>query len=98
MTYKIVIRPRARAEILEAAAWYDEQQAGRGDTFRDALRILISGIAESPLSFPRVQGEMRRAVLRRYRYGVYFRVHDDEVVIVAVVHGNRNPSSWQGRS
>ena len=98
MTHRVTYRPLAVAEIDEACAWYDEQQSGLGDAFRNALSVLIWRIAEAPLSFPRVDGETRRAIVLRFRYAVYFRLHGDDVIIIAVVHSSRHPGRWQGRS
>lgn len=98
MTYRVTLRPLARADIHEACAWYDEQEPGLGDALNEALQMLIWRIAEAPLSFPRLRGERRRAVLRRFRYGVYFYVEDDEVIVVAIMHMHRNPAAWQSRS
>ena len=97
MTYRVIIRPLARADIHEACAWYDEQAPGFGDALSEALRMLIWRIAEAPLSFPRIRGERRRALLRRFRYAVYFYVKDEDVIVVAVMHTHRNPEAWQSR-
>jgi len=49
------------------------------------------------LAFPRVHNETRRAVLSRFPYAIYFRVAEDEVVVLAI-HGRQHPSGWQTRS
>lgn len=33
MSWKVVARPQAANDILEAANWYDAQRAGLGDEF-----------------------------------------------------------------
>ena len=98
MTPKVVFRARSRVELLEARAWYDEQQPGLGDQFAAAVERTIDGRAETPLAFPQVAGKRRRALVRRFPYAVYFRVTDDEIVIVAVLHTRRDSSAWQSRS
>ena len=98
MTYRVTLRPLARADVLEACAWYDDREPGLGDALNEALRALIWRIAEAPLSYPKVRGERRRALLRRFRYAVYFCVQDDEVIVLAVMHTNRDPRLWQSRS
>ena len=57
----------------------------------------VECIASNPLAFPAVHGETRRAVVRRFPYGVYFRVIGDDVVVTAVMHGRRLPRRWQSR-
>jgi plasmid stabilization system protein ParE len=57
----------------------------------------IARIAETPFAFPRVHGDTRRAVLRRFPYAIYFRILDDDIVILAV-HGRQDPQRWKSRS
>ena len=77
--------------------WYDGRRQGLGREFGVAVEGLIARIAESPLAFPRVHRETRRAVLTRFPYAVYFRPTDVEVVVLAV-HGRQHPSRWKSRS
>jgi len=95
---RLILRSRAEAEILEASAWYDEQQMGLGEEFAEAVERTIDHIGEAPFSFPRVNGDTRRAVLRRFPYSVYFRAETEEVIITAVMHNGRNPRLWQSRN
>jgi plasmid stabilization system protein ParE len=44
-----------------------------------------------------VRGETRRALLRRFPYAIYFRLLDEEIVILGVVHGRRHPRIWERR-
>jgi plasmid stabilization system protein ParE len=40
---------------------------------------------------------MRRALVRRFPYAIYFRAAPDEIVVLAVIHGRRHPRHWQSR-
>jgi plasmid stabilization system protein ParE len=84
--------------LLEARAWYEERREGLGATFAAAVERAIERIRERPLAYPRVRGETRRAVLRRFPYGVYFQVLEDEIVVLAIMHGRRHPRRWQSRA
>jgi len=97
LTLPVIFRARAEVELLEARAWYDEQQPGRGALFAKAVEDAIDQIAETPLAYPRVDDETRRAIVRTYRYLVYYRVRSHDIVILTIVHGHRNPSRWQSR-
>ena len=97
MRRRVLFRARAEADLLEARAWYDEQETGLGAQFVTAAEITIDQIAETPLAFPRAKGETRRAILRRFPYAVYFRLHGEDVIILAIVHGRRHPDHWRSR-
>lgn len=98
MNRQVLFRPLAEAELLESRAWYEERQPGLGATFAAVVESTVEQIAEWPLAYPRVHGETRRAMLRRFPYAVYFRALPSEIVILAIIHDRRHPRRWQSRS
>lgn len=97
MALDVVFRPQAEDDALEVRQWYESKRLGLGQEFGRELHRIIERIAAGPLVFPRVHGEIRRAVLSRFPYAVYFRVADPAVVVLAI-HGRQHPSRWQRRS
>lgn len=97
MTPRLVFRPEAEAELLDARARYEEERVGLGATFASAGATTVAGILENPLAYPRVKGDTRRALVRRFPYAVYFRPLPREIVVLAVLHGRRNPRHWRSR-
>ena len=97
MTRRVHFRPQADAEVLEARRWYEERRQGLGEEFGAAVDDTVARIAATPLAFPRVHGETRRAILRRFPYAIYFRIWEDAIVVLAV-HGRQDPQRWQFRS
>jgi plasmid stabilization system protein ParE len=89
-------RPEAEAEVLETHQWYEQRRRGLGTEFDTGLMNVVQRIAENPFQFPRVRGEIRRAVLSRFPYAVYFRIHVAEIIVLAV-HGRQDPGRWQSR-
>jgi plasmid stabilization system protein ParE len=94
---KVVFRPQAYQEVVSARRWYEEQRPQLGLQFVSAIEEAVERISSNPLAFPTVHGETRRAVVRRFPYGIYFRTLDEEVVVTAVTHGRRHPRRWQSR-
>jgi plasmid stabilization system protein ParE len=92
----VVFRPQAEGEALDVRQWYESKRIGLGQEFGRALDVLIERVVANPLAFPRVHQEIRRAVLSRFPYAVYFRVTDEAVVVLAI-HGRQHPSRWQYR-
>jgi plasmid stabilization system protein ParE len=97
VTRKTVFRPQADQEVQAARRWYEDQRLGLGTQFADAIDEAVERISSNPLAFPAVHGETHRAVVRRFPYGIYFRVRGDEIIVVAVMHGRRHPHLWQSR-
>jgi toxin ParE1/3/4 len=72
VTYGVVFRPQAEEEARAAQRWYEEQQPGLGKRFADAIDGTIQRIGSNPSAFPLVHGEIGRAVVRQFPFGVYF--------------------------
>ena len=97
MSLRVYFRPEAETDIEEAAIWYEKQRPGLGDEFLDEVRSLCNAISENPAIYPVVHRRARRALIRRFPFGVYFRVEDDQVIVFAVIHGSRHPRRWRQR-
>ena len=97
MTPRLVLRPQAEAELLDARDWYEDQRPGLGSAFATEVETALGGVLQAPQAYPRVQGEIRRALVRRFPYAIYFRAMPDEIVVLAVIHGRRHPRRWQSR-
>jgi len=92
-----VFRPAAAADVEDAYNWYESQRPGLGDEFMAAINTAVVSIAENPLGYPIIHRQTRRLLLRRFPYGVYFRLLDNHPIIVACMHGSRNPIRWMSR-
>lgn len=98
MTLEVRLRPEAEQDLADAAAWYEEQRQGLGHEFLDEVLTMLSSIAETPLMYPTVHRNTRRAVIHRFPFGVYFRAESATIVVVAIMHGSRNPRRWKSRT
>ena len=97
MTHRVVFRQQAIAEINEAAAWYEDQRKELGREFADAVSFSIELIKKNPLQYQRVFKDRRRAPIARFHFNLIYFVTEDEIVIVACLHGHRDPRRWMGR-
>lgn len=97
MTYEVRLRPEAEEDLADASAWYEEQRQGLGHEFLDEVLTMISSIAEAPLVYPDIYRNTRRAIINRFPFSVYFRVERATIVVVAIMHGSRNPRRWKSR-
>ena len=98
MTIEIRLRPEAEQDLAEAAAWYEEQRQGLGQEFLDEVLTMFASVAETPWMYPNVHRNTRRAVIHRFPFGIYFRIENTAIVVVAVMHGSRNPRLWKNRT
>jgi len=88
----VEVSKQAALELSDAVAWYDEQDEGLGDRLISEFELAIHRIGERPRMFPVVHRDVRRILMRRFPYGVYFRLLHDRTVVVAVFHARRDPT------
>lgn len=95
---RVLFRPEAKAEALEAKAWYESHVPGLGFEFARALDAAVQSAARSPLAFPGVYGNCRRVLLRRFPFSVMYRPGTKDLLVVAVFHHRREPGAWMRRA
>ena len=93
-----VLRSVALEELEAARIWYDEQSAGLGAEFVDAAVAAIGHVAQAPAAFPQVHRSIRRLLMRRFPYAIFYHMTATEIVILGVMHLRRDPRHWQSRS
>jgi plasmid stabilization system protein ParE len=84
----------AEEELDEAFAWYESQKIGLGFQFIDEFNSAMKRILSFPLSYPFLEKDVRRCLIKRFPYGIVYGIHNDTIVIVAVAHLHRQPSYW----
>jgi plasmid stabilization system protein ParE len=95
---RLVVGTAAEADVLDAALWYEQRSPGLGREFLRAVDAALAEIAAMPERYPIVHGEARRALLRRFPYGVYFVLTPGLVSVIACMHARRDPRRWQERA
>jgi plasmid stabilization system protein ParE len=98
MKRTLIIQPEAEAEMAEAADWYEKRGKGLGADFLRAVDSTVAAIFRNPFQYQTVEGELRRAGLRRFPYSLIYIASDRELNIVACFHGHRDPRRWRDRT
>ncbi|NJD20730.1 MAG: type II toxin-antitoxin system RelE/ParE family toxin [Gemmatimonadetes bacterium] len=94
MAHPIRIRPQVEAEISEAMAWYGDRVPGLDGAFLRALTVALVRVSEVPESYATIRGAVRRAILRKFPYAVYYVFDGVEVIVLACIHERRSPERW----
>lgn len=98
MTLEVRLRPEAEQDLSDAAVWYEENLSGLGHQFLDEVLVALSSIAEAPLIHSIVHRNTRRALIHRFPFGVYCQVDNTAIVVLAIMHGSRDPHRWKIRT
>lgn len=98
MSCRLTVRRPARDDIREARTWYEGQREGLGEEFLAAVEEALERLRQTPEMHQVIYRDVRRRMVQRFPYGIYYRVLVDRVVVIAVVHGRRDPKTWQSRA
>ena len=93
----LLLRPQAQLDVADAAGWYEDQKAGLGIRFLDEMDHVLSRVRVNPFQFPEIDPGVRRGLLQRFPYSVYFSVGATRIEVIAVLHQHRHPDTWRSR-
>ena len=94
---RITFHEDARAELLEAAQYYQDRVKGLGQSLVDDVELASQEIQKTPFAYPHVSSDLRRKILDRFPYGLIYAIESDRIRIVAVAHHKRRPEYWRYR-
>jgi len=97
MKYELIIRSCAEQDIAQAVNWYEENATGLGSRFVLSLDATLHSILRNPEAFPKVYKDIRRALLLRFPYGIFYLIDENKIIVIAVYHEKRNPENWKPR-
>jgi toxin ParE1/3/4 len=98
VTLQIVVSREARADITEAVVWLRKASPSLPRRFRLELETAYAVILEHPEVHPIVHKHVRRALLHRFPYSVFYLIEPPGILIVGVVHQARDEAIWKQRS
>ena len=91
---RVIFRPQARAELIEARAWYEERSPGLGSEFARAVDSAVERARRMPRAFRFIEADFRQVVMRRFPYSIIYYATDTELVVVSCFHHSRRPGAW----
>ena len=98
VTRQILVRPEAEAEVQQAFGWYQEQSEGLGLEFLRAIEACLSSVQRNPFAYTIIKvPNVRRVLVRRFPYALFYLVDDEAIVVIAVFNVKRQPIDWIDR-
>ena len=99
MTSRVRVSAAAQRDLAAAKEWYAEQPTPDLDRrFQLELEKVFQQMDGFPTSFPVVYKDVRRAILHRFPYAVFYHLRSSTPYVLAVVHQARDPRVWKRRS
>ncbi|MBW1615710.1 MAG: type II toxin-antitoxin system RelE/ParE family toxin [Deltaproteobacteria bacterium] len=89
MNNTVYLRPDAETDIAEAAVWYRKHSK--------KLLSSLEKITNDPCIYPVVHRHIRRVLVNRFPFGIYYQIEGYSISVIAVMHGSRHPKRWRQR-
>lgn len=89
--------PDAETELIQAIDYYEQCSKGLGLDFVCEVYATIERIITYSKAWSVIDEEIRRALVKRFPYGILYAEDNAEIFIVAVMNLHRNPDYWKNR-
>ena len=95
--YRFIINSFAERDLQISKEWYDLQKEKLGDDFVYEVDKTLQIIFFNPFQFPKIKGEIRRAITQKFPFGIFFFVEKNIINVIAIFHFSRNPKILKDR-
>ena len=97
MSWVVRLTKAAEADLREARGWYRKEAPHVALDFRRQVRETHQRIGENPWLYPDVHRGVRRALVHRFPYAIFYRLQNEAVQVIAITHQSRDPEIWKRR-
>ncbi|TKS58615.1 MAG: hypothetical protein EWM72_02911 [Nitrospira sp.] len=94
---RLEFHPEAKAEFIAAAVHYEQQVAGLGERFQAEIRRATDLLLNQPVVGLSAGSDLRKFILTRFPFNLYYSFTADVLRIEAVAHQSRRPGYWKSR-
>ncbi len=97
MTWKVAFTPDATHDVKSGRDELRESSVHLAERFFEDAKATIDKIARNPHHFAAVYNNVRQCRLEIFPHVVSYRIVDDTVQVLAVLHGRRDSTIWKRR-
>ena len=97
MIERVIFTPDAGQDVSEAYNWYEARGPGLGEDFLRCVEACVFTIQRHPELYPVAGDEVRRALVRRFPFEIFYQPAGDRIVVYSVFHCSQDPQRWRSR-
>ena len=95
---RVEYHPAIEHELREVIKHYNKCTHGLGAEFLNEFERQILKVASMPTRWMTIENDIRRSLMKRFPYVIYFRVLENDVLrVTAVKHQRRHPDYGRSR-
>jgi toxin ParE1/3/4 len=95
---KLLLLPEALADMEQASEWYGSKSPLLRQHFLSDLETRVDRVLAFPESAPIHRGKIRRALLGKFPYGLFYVAGENAIKILAILHLKQDPKKIKSRS
>ncbi len=96
-SFSIELSNEAENDLDKSYEFYFKDSPKVADKFFRQINLSLERIRKNPQSFPIAHKEIRKLVLKKFPFVIYYRIFDTVIQIIAIFHTSRNPEIWSER-
>ena len=96
MKFTVEFEASAKNDLLAAFEWYEARQSGLGEEFLRSVAAVEESLVRNPMRYPNANNPYRSAKLRKFPYGLHYRVVGSKVSILSCLHFRQSPERRPG--
>jgi plasmid stabilization system protein ParE len=94
---RVILTPEAETDLAAAYDWYEGQRPELGRELIVAVDDQLRRIEDNPELYPIRRFGVRRALIRRFPYAIFYLQDGEALVVLAIDHQARHPDHWHER-
>lgn len=91
MNYSLRFLPELEDDVFNGYIWYERKAPELGEDFLKLFYEYSEKLPGNPFLYPKIYGEFRRRLLKRFPYSIYYCVIESEVIVFGLFHCARDP-------
>ena len=95
---EVIVRREAQLEVQEAFRYHEDKSDGLGFEFLRSLDASLQSVKRNPLAYQTIYKEVRRVLLRKFPYALFYIAEENRIVVIACLNQSRNPIDWLRRA
>ena len=96
--FSIELSDEAEVDFDKSYEFYYEDSPKVSDTFFKRINLGFENIKQNPKSFAVAHKDVRKYVVKKFPFVIYYRIVDSVIQVIAIFHTSRNPEIWNERT
>jgi plasmid stabilization system protein ParE len=95
--FNIELLDEAEIDFDKSYEYYSEESPKVADIFFKQINLGFENIKQNPKSFPIAHKDVRKHVIKKFPFVIYYRIIHTVIQVIAIFHTSRNPEIWNER-